>query len=101
MVRVTFSKDDQPDAQSGYPARLRYRTILADPPWDVLQRGNLGAERHYPLMSVREVCRLDVATLVADDAHLWLWVTNATLFAGREVIQAWGFTYRSVLTWVK
>ncbi len=78
-----------------------YRPILADPPWNIEQTGRLGAERHYSLMSVRAICALDVERLAADDAHLWLWVTNASLFAGREVMEAWCFTYRSVLTWVK
>ena len=94
--------------QSGQPGAFErparpgeYRTILADPPWDVQQRGGFGAERHYPLMSVREICELDVEQLAADDSHLWLWITHATLFAGREVTEAWGFTYRSILTWVK
>ena len=42
-----------------------------------------------------------VADLAAADAHLWLWVTNATLRAGYDVAEAWGFTVRSPLTWVK
>ena len=78
-----------------------FRTILADPPWDVVQRGNRGAERHYPLMTIEEIAALPVRTLVSTDAHLWLWVTNATLFSGQVVMAAWGFTYRSCLTWVK
>lgn len=78
-----------------------YRTILADPPWDVQQRGNRGADRHYRLLSVRAICALPVATLAAPDAHLWLWVTNATLCLGQEVMAAWGFSYRSCLTWIK
>ncbi|MCW2538719.1 MAG: hypothetical protein JWN95_444 [Frankiales bacterium] len=36
-----------------------------------------------------------------DTAHLWLWVTNASLWAGHQVMEAWGFTYRSILTWIK
>jgi N6-adenosine-specific RNA methylase IME4 len=79
----------------------RYRTILADPPWDINQRGHLGAERHYPLMSLRRICGLDVASLAGPDAHLWLWVTNSTLPVGRQVMEAWGFSYRSCLTWIK
>jgi len=99
---VTFDKDGRPDAHDERPAQPKgYRTILADPPWDVQQTGGFGAKRHYPLMSVRQVCQLDVAALADENAHLWLWVTNATIFAGREVIESWGFTYRSVLTWVK
>lgn len=99
---MSAHNDDGPDVHAERPApSKRYRTILADPPWDVQQTGNLGAERHYPLISVQQICALDVCQLAAENAHLWLWVTNATLFAGREVIETWGFTYRSVLTWVK
>lgn len=79
-----------------------FATILADPPWDVLQRSaSRGAIRHYRLMSATEIAALPVKPLVAEAAHLWLWVTNATVFAGRQVMEAWGFTYRSILTWVK
>ncbi len=80
---------------------LTFPTILADPPWDVLQRSSRGAQRHYPLMTVDAIAALPVASLTSTDAHLWLWVTNATLFAGQAVMEAWGFTYRSCLTWVK
>ena len=80
---------------------LTFATILADPPWDVLQRGGRGAHRHYPLMTAEQIAALPVGKLADTDAHLWLWVTNATLFAGQMVMAAWGFTYRSCLTWVK
>lgn len=79
----------------------RYRTILADPPWDIHQNGAYGAIQHYPLMTVEDICNLRVDRLAAEDAHLWLWVTNAALHAGHQVMQAWGFTYRSCLTWIK
>jgi N6-adenosine-specific RNA methylase IME4 len=78
-----------------------FRTILADPPWDVLQRGGRGADRHYSVMTVEAIAALPVRKLASTDAHLWLWVTNATLFSGQVVMAAWGFTYRSCLTWVK
>jgi N6-adenosine-specific RNA methylase IME4 len=76
-----------------------FRTILADPPWDVMQRGNRGAEQHYSLMTVEEIAALPVRELASVNAHLWLWVTNATLFSGQVVMTAWGFAYRSCLTW--
>jgi N6-adenosine-specific RNA methylase IME4 len=79
----------------------RYRTILADPPWELQQKGSLGAIRHYQVMTVEEICAMQVGRLVAEDTHLWLWVTNASLHAGRSVMEAWGFTYRSCLTWIK
>jgi N6-adenosine-specific RNA methylase IME4 len=78
-----------------------YPTILADPPWDIGQRGNHGAERHYPVMSVERICALGVERLAAENAHLWLWVTNASIHAGKQVMEAWGFSYRSCLTWIK
>jgi N6-adenosine-specific RNA methylase IME4 len=83
------------------PAFKRYRTILADPPWDIQQKGSLGAVRHYPLMTAEDICALPVDRLTAEDAHLWLWVTNASLHAGQAVMESWGFTYRSCLTWIK
>ncbi|SHU42626.1 SAM-binding domain protein [Mycobacteroides abscessus subsp. abscessus] len=83
------------------PVPPRYRTILADPPWEVQQRGGRGAIQHYPLMSLDRIKAMPVAELAADDAHLWLWVTNATLRDGYDVMAAWGFTPRSPLTWCK
>jgi len=83
------------------PLRQPYRTILADPPWDIQQRGSVGAIRHYPVMTVDAISALPVNRLSAADAHLWVWVTNAAIHAGKAVMDAWGFTYRSCLTWIK
>ena len=79
----------------------RFRTILADPPWDIQQKGARGAEMHYDLMTLERIKVMPVADLAEDDAHLWLWVTNATLRSGYDVAEAWGFTVRSPLTWIK
>jgi hypothetical protein len=54
-----------------------------------------------PHMTVEDICNLRVGQLAAEDAHLWLWLTNTALHAGHHVMQAWGFTYRSCLTWIK
>lgn len=82
-------------------ATIRFRTILADPPWDVEQKGTRGAGRHYDLLSLDRIKAMPVRELAAEDAHLWLWTTNATLRDGYDVAEAWGFTVRSPLTWVK
>jgi N6-adenosine-specific RNA methylase IME4 len=79
----------------------KFRTILADPPWDILQKGGRGAAMHYPLMSLERIKAMPVAELAETDAHLWLWVTNAVLRDGYDVAEAWGFTVRSPLTWIK
>ncbi|TNC23707.1 MT-A70 family methyltransferase [Amycolatopsis alkalitolerans] len=86
----------EPSATTG-----KFRTILADPPWNTQQKGEFGASRHYPLMSLKQIKAMPVADLAATDAHLWLWVTNATLRDGYDVAEAWNFTVRSPLTWVK
>jgi N6-adenosine-specific RNA methylase IME4 len=79
----------------------RYKTILADPPWDIQQFGNRGAIHHYPLMALDQIKALPVGQLAEADAHLWLWTTNAALESAYDVIRAWGFTPRSILTWCK
>jgi N6-adenosine-specific RNA methylase IME4 len=79
----------------------RFRTILADPPWSQEQKGGRGADRHYPLMSLARIKDLPVRDLAAKDAHLWLWVTNASLRDGYDVAAAWGFVVRAPLTWIK
>ncbi|MFB9653918.1 MT-A70 family methyltransferase [Pseudarthrobacter oxydans] len=79
----------------------RYTTILADPPWAMNQIGSRGAVRHYPVMSLDDIKGLPVHRLAADNAHLWLWVTNADIFRQIEVMETWGFTYKSCLTWIK
>lgn len=73
-----------------------FATILVDPPWPA-QSG----EKHYRTMSLARIKALPVGTLAARDAHLWLWTTNALLPKAYEVAEAWGFTVRSPLTWVK
>ena len=88
-------------ASTNKPSGKKYSVILADPPWDVQQKGAYGAERHYSLMSMERIKELPVEDLAADDAHLWLWVTNATLRDGYDVMESWGFTPRSPLTWIK
>jgi N6-adenosine-specific RNA methylase IME4 len=82
----------------------RFQVLLLDPPWATLQKGALGAIRHYDLLSVEQIKRMAPAikALSAPNAHLYLWVTNATLRDGYEVMEAFGFTPRTgPLTWVK
>ena len=80
----------------------KYKTILADPPWDIQQKGkSRGAIKHYNLMTLYRIKAMPIADLVEENSHCWLWVTNATLEAGFDVLRAWGFTPRSIYTWVK
>ena len=80
----------------------KYKTILADPPWDIQQKGkSRGAIKHYNLMTLDRIKAMPISDLTEENAHCWLWVTNATLEAGFDVLRAWGFEPRSIYTWVK
>ncbi len=81
----------------------RWATIYADPPWMEAGAGRIkrGADRHYALMATREIAALPLRELVGDDAHLYLWTTNNRLPEALEVVEAWGFHYRTLITWTK
>lgn len=81
-----------------------FDVIYADPPWDVLQTGPLGAGEHYSLMSLEQIKGMSeaVKTLSAKNSHCYLWVTNATLRDGYDVLEEWGYTPRTgPITWAK
>ena len=82
-----------------------YRTILADPAGGVpSQRGKSSirsAESHYELMPLDCIKAMPVADLAEDNAHLYLWIPNGLLQEGLDVINAWGFTFRSPFFWIK
>lgn len=80
--------------------RGKFATLVADPPWRYANtRTRAAAAGHYPTMTVAQVCALTPPA--ADDAHCYLWVTNGFLREGFEVLDAWGFDYKTTLTWCK
>ena len=83
--------------------RLKYGLILADPPYRYEQAPSQErrVEQHYPTLSDREICDLAVPSLCAESAVLLLWATNPRLPTALKVMQAWGFTYKTNLAWVK
>ena len=93
---------------------MKYRTIVADPPWhyDGFAKGRPGWRKGgasvittklpHPSMSVGEIADLPVSELAADDgAWLFLWTTNRYLPSAFDVIRSWGFHYRQTLVWDK
>ncbi len=83
-----------------------WKTVLADPPWRFTNRTGKVAPEHrrldrYDTMTQDDICALPVADVVARDAHLYLWVPNALLPEGLQVLQSWGFRYVSNLVWAK
>lgn len=85
---------------------VRFATVLADPPWRFVNRTGKVAPEHkrlarYGTMTTAEIAGLPVADLLADTAHLYLWVPNALLPDGLTVLGGWGFTYKTNLVWHK
>lgn len=96
-----------------------FRCISADPPWpyDTATKGTraLPAQRvadgsrlmkpvsdwTYEPMTMDDLMALPVRDIADDSAHLYLWVTNSFLAEGLELVKAWGFTYKTMLTWTK
>lgn len=83
-----------------------FPTIQIDPPWPERGGGKIkrGADRHYPLMSrsqiARTILRCDLFR-PAENAHLWLWVTDNYLPDGLWLMDAIGFSYKRTFPWVK
>jgi N6-adenosine-specific RNA methylase IME4 len=85
---------------------MRYDLIYADPPWDFITRSAKGRDRspdqHYPIMTQERILALPVFNIVQPNSILLLWCTPPTLKLGMQVMEAWGFTYKTVgFTWFK
>lgn len=84
----------------------KFATVLADPPWQFINRTGKVAPEHkrlnrYGTMKLEEICSLPVQDALAPTAHLYLWVPNALLPDGLQVMKAWGFEYKSNIVWHK
>lgn len=84
----------------------KFKTILADPPWRFTNRSGKMAPEHrrlarYSTMSMKEIMELPIAQLAAPKSHLYLWVPNALVPEGLEVMKRWGFNYKSNMIWYK
>lgn len=81
----------------------QYNVIYADPPWRYEQRSLQGAaEKHYPTMSIDELCALPVMSIAAKDCILFLWTTFPMIPEALRLIEAWGFKYKTVaFVWLK
>lgn len=97
-----------------------YPTIVADPPWPYASAGahlrssydhrpnshgkglaalGAGSEARYGSMSMEDLCALQPPA--AENAHLYLWTTNAFMCEAHDLARAWGFAPKTILTWVK
>jgi len=85
---------------------MKYNIIYADPPWGSnTQFGRdkkKGNEQHYPLMTLEDIKNLPIKNIAAENCILFLWVVDTQLFDAKEVIESWGFKYKTIgFTWIK
>lgn len=96
-----------PNSEVSFPMlRKKYGVIYADPPWSFktwsAKGTGRGAVSHYDCMSFSTLAALPVSELAADDCALFLWAVDPMLDKALELIQAWGFQYKTVgFYWVK
>ncbi len=84
----------------------KFATVLADPPWRFQNKTGKVAPEHkrlarYPTLTLAEIEDLPVQDVVEETAHLYLWVPNALLPEGLQVMRSWGFQYKTNLIWYK
>lgn len=84
----------------------KFRTVLADPPWQFQNKTGKIAPEHkrlnrYGTMTLSDILALPIAQVTDEVAHLYLWVPNAMLAEGLQVMRAWGFQYKSNIVWHK
>lgn len=95
-----------------FPSK-RYKVILADPPWGYECKSPTGSPRpescqqaggasyYYEVMSKEEICKIPVSEIAEKDSVLFLWGTVPLLPDAFEVMKAWGFEYKTMITWHK
>lgn len=84
----------------------KYKTIYADPPWQFQNRTGKVAPEHkrlsrYSTMTLEDIKLLPVSEAADEKCHLYLWVPNALLPDGLEVMKSWGFEYKTNIIWEK
>lgn len=84
----------------------KFATVLADPPWRFSNRTGKVAPEHrrlsrYPTMTLDEIKELPLPQITLPQSHLYLWVPNALIGEGLDVMKRWGYTYKTNLVWYK
>src|SRR5262245_37164438 len=95
---------------------MKFKTIVADPPWPYDQDDVTGcrrpkingepskgisSKRRYGSMTIEELCAMRVREMADENAHLYLWTTNSFMVEAHRIAHAWGFEQKTIITWVK
>lgn len=88
-----------------FPAK-KYQVIYTDPPWQYDNKKiggtwTTGAEQNYDTMSTQDICNLPIKDITEKNCALFLWATVPFLHDAFHVMDAWGFEYKTMITWRK
>ena len=103
-MRRTYTPPTVPQMSDFIPfPKRKYNIIYADPPWRYSDKGcNGNTADHYPTMALSDMRRLPVGDIAAKDCVLFMWATYPMMREALSLIDAWGFTYKSIaFQWVK
>lgn len=88
-----------------YNTENKFRVFYVDPPWNYGDKQNTpnlgGAEKHYSSMTIKELCEMPISKISEKDSVLFLWVTSPLLEECFEIINSWGFKYKTSFVWDK
>ena len=107
MMKVKTTRFDGVTIDTPPFPDVKYRAILADPPWDFKtyskKNQTRSAENHYPVMSIKDIANLPISDIAhPDGCVMFMWVTDPYLKIGLEIMEGWGFKYKTVaFTWAK
>ena len=106
-MRTLKKLSKKPSPKSPPLPQKKYHIIYADPPWEYgdkrkTGKSACGAENHYPCMKLEDIKKLPISDIAEDNCVLYMWVTFPLLKEGLEVIEAWGFKYKTLgFDWTK
>lgn len=105
-MKDVYTIDDTIKEFKEFTKGKKYKTIYADPPWQFSNRTGKVAPEHkrlnrYSTMKLKDIEKLPVSDIADEKSHLYLWVPNALLPEGLEVMKAWGFEYKTNIIWEK
>jgi N6-adenosine-specific RNA methylase IME4 len=100
-TRMKHESDRKGKVSQPLPVSI-FNVIYADPPWKYNNSGFSDApQHHYETMELFDIEALPINKLTAENCVLFLWTTNPFLKDALEVVDAWGFEYKTNFVWVK
>lgn len=98
-----FEKIAEISNQDPLLPKTKFPIILCDPPWQYehIETESRAIENQYPTMTLQEICEMSISDIAMDDCLIFMWATSPKLKEAMEVLDAWGFDYRTNFVWVK